>query len=54
MNKEKKYPVAALLRSRALEGYQKDFAKALLPGEAYTLSEAKAILDRYFKRKDVK
>ena len=44
---EKAYPTADLLRSKALSGYQRDFAKALLTEPAYTIREAKAILDKY-------
>lgn len=46
---EKTYPTAALLESKALSGYQRDFAKALLTKPAYTIREAKAILDKYSK-----
>ena len=44
---EKTYPTEALLRSKALAGYQQDFARVLLTRPAYTLREAKAILDRH-------
>mgnify|MGYP001025360949 CR=1 FL=1 len=44
-----RYPTARLLDSRALSGYQRDFAAALLPGPEYTLQEAKAILDKFFQ-----
>lgn len=46
---EKKYPTGALLKSKALAGYQPDFARAILTKPAYTLQEAKAILDKYAK-----
>ena len=50
---EKTYPTEALLQSKALAGYQKDFARALLPKSAYSLREAKQILDKFFiKRGD--
>lgn len=48
-NTEKVYPTAALLSSEALSGYQRDFAKTLLTKPAYTLREAKAILEQYSK-----
>lgn len=47
---EIRYPTAELLVSKALSGYQRDFAKVLLAEPAYTLQEAKAILDNYFKK----
>ena len=46
---EKTYPTEDLLRSKALSGYQQDFARALLTKPAYTLQEAKTILDKYSK-----
>ena len=46
---EKIYPTSALLQSKALAGYQQDFARAILTKPAYTLQEAKAILDKYAK-----
>lgn len=49
---EKTYPTEDLLNSKALAGYQKDFARALLVKPAYTLREAKQILDKFFKRGD--
>ena len=42
-------PTAQLLNSRALAGYQRDFAAALLTGPEYTLQEAKAGLDKFFQ-----
>lgn len=44
-----RHPTAQLLNSRALSGYRRDFAAALLTGPEYTLQEAKAILDKFFK-----
>lgn len=44
---EKVYPTEALLRSKALSGYQRDFARALLTKPGYTLREAKAVLDKH-------
>lgn len=46
---ELRYPTAALLNSKALSGYQRDFAKVLLTKPDYTLREAKDILERFFK-----
>lgn len=47
-----RYPTAELLASKALSGYQRDFAKALLTGPEYTLQEARAVLDKFFKGGD--
>ncbi len=44
-----RYPTAQLLESKALAGYQRDFAEALLTKPEYTLQEAKAVLDQFFK-----
>lgn len=44
---EKTYPTGELLRSRALAGYQRDFVRALLTKPAYTLREARAVLDKH-------
>ena len=46
---EKTYPTEALLTSKALAGYQTDFARALLTKTAYTVREAKDVLDKYLK-----
>lgn len=46
---EKTYPTEALLKSKALAGYQPDFARALLTKPAYTVREAKDVLDKYLK-----
>ncbi|MCI9472951.1 MAG: hypothetical protein HFF31_02975 [Flavonifractor sp.] len=43
-------PTEQLLRSKALAGYQKDFASVLLPGPEYTVEEARSILDQFFKK----
>lgn len=45
----KKYPTAKLLKSKALSGYQQDFAKVILTKAEYTLEEAKAALDKALK-----
>ena len=46
---EKTYPTEALLKSKALAGYQPDFARTLLTKPAYSVREAKEILDKYLK-----
>lgn len=46
---EKTYPTEALLNSKALAGYQPDFASVLLTKSAYTVREAKDVLDKYLK-----
>ena len=46
---EKTYPTEALLNSKALAGYQPDFARTLLTKSAYTVREAKEVLDKYLK-----
>lgn len=51
-NEAVKYKTKALLNSKALGGYQPDFAKALLTEPEYTLSEAQAVLNRFFKKEE--
>ena len=46
---EKKYPTAMLLRSKALAGYQPDFAKVILREPEYTVAEAQAALNAALK-----
>ena len=46
---EKRYPAEALLRSRVLSGYQKDFARVLLADKEYTIQEAIEVLDKVLK-----
>lgn len=41
-----------LLKHKALSGYQRDFARAILSEEAYTVEEAKRALDKALKRKE--
>lgn len=43
-----KYPVDALLKSKAFSGYQEDFAKVLLTEPEYTIEDARAALDEFF------
>lgn len=49
MEPEKRYRTEKLLKSRYLAGYQRDFAKVILTGPAYSIPEAKALLDRVLK-----
>lgn len=46
---EKRYPAEALLKSKALSGYQKDFAKVILANKEYTVQEAIEALDKMMK-----
>lgn len=46
---EKKYPASRLLKSRALSGYQPDFARVVLTKPEYTIREAKETLDAVLK-----
>ena len=47
--KQKKYPTAKLLKSKALSGYQQDFARVILSKPEYTIEDAKAALDKVLK-----
>jgi hypothetical protein len=47
-----KYSTARLLRSKALSGYQQDFARVILTAPEYTLSEALAALDAVLKKEE--
>lgn len=49
---EKKYLTSELLKSKYLAGYQRDFAKVILTEPEYTVSEARAVLDRVLKGDD--
>jgi len=51
---EKEYPTEKLLKSSHLAGYQRDFAKVILTEPKYTISEAKAVLDKALKGKERK
>lgn len=44
--KGKRYPAAKLLKSKALSGYQRDFAKVILGDKEYTIQEARELLDK--------
>lgn len=45
-----RYTREKLLASKALSGYQKDFAAVILTNGTYTLNEAKAALDAVLKK----
>lgn len=45
---EKTYPTESILQSKEFSGFQREFARALLPKPAYTIREAKAILTKFF------
>ena len=47
-----KFKTERLLKSKALAGYQQDFAKVILKKEEYTIEEAKAALDAVLKKGD--
>lgn len=49
---ETRYSAAELLASKALAGYQRDFAKVLLTEPEYTLQDAKAVLEKFFSGGD--
>ena len=46
MSSKVKIPTESLLKSKALSGYQVDFARAILTKPEYTVDEAKAELDK--------
>ena len=46
---EKIYPTADLLRSKALAGYQPDFARSVLTKPSYSIREARETLDKYLE-----
>ena len=48
--KAQKYPTEKLLKSKALSGYQPDFARVILAEKEYTIEDAKAALDQALKR----
>ena len=48
--KERAYKTEKVLKSKALAGYQPDFARAILVNDYYTISEAIAALDAVLKR----
>lgn len=51
MSKSKiKYQTERLLQSKALAGYQKDFARVILTDPEYTVEEAKAAIEAALKK----
>ena len=48
-NEDKRYTRAALLKSKRFSHIQKDFLKAILTGESYTLAEAENAIKSAFK-----
>lgn len=48
---DKKYRTEKLLCSKHLEGYQPDFARAILTEPEYTIRDARRILDKKLGRK---
>lgn len=49
-NLEAVYSTERLLKSKALAGYQQDFAKVILTKPYYTIPEARAALDAVLKK----
>ena len=47
---EPRYQTERLLKSKALAGYQPDFAWAILKVDSYTITEARAALDAVLKK----
>lgn len=45
-----KYRTEAILKCSEFKGVQKDFLKALLPKEEYTIAEARKIVKAFFKK----
>lgn len=45
----KRYPTEKLLKSKALSGYQPDFARVILKEPEYSVEEAKAALEQALK-----
>ena len=48
---EVRFATEKLIKSHALADYQEDFARAILTKKEYTVSEAKAALDKVLKKK---
>ena len=48
-NESVKFPTEVLLKSKALAGYQKDFARVILTESCYTLEDAITLLDKKLK-----
>ena len=51
-SKEPKIPTEQLLKSKALSGYQPDFARAILTEKEYTLTEVEKLLAGVRVRKE--
>ena len=49
-NPEAVYQTERLLKSKALAGYQQDFARVILVKPFYTIKEARAALDAVLKK----
>ena len=49
-NPEAVYQTERLLKSKALAGYQQDFAKVILTKPEYSIEEARAALDAGLKK----
>ena len=49
-NLEAVYQTERLLKSKALAGYQQDFARVILTKPFYTITEARAALDAVLKK----
>lgn len=45
-----RYNTERLLRSKALAGYQPDFARAILTEPEYTIEEAKSAIDKALRK----
>ena len=50
----KSYTAEKLLKSKALAGYQQDFARIILTKPKYTVEEAKATLDEVLNKRNHK
>ena len=49
-NEPVRYQTERLLKSKALAGYQKDFARVILTKPEYSIEEARAALDAVLKK----
>lgn len=54
VKKEVPIKTELIIKSKKFKEFQKDFLKVLLPNNYYTISEAQAILNKYFKIDDKK
>jgi len=46
---DSRHPTEALLKSKALSGFQPDFVRAVLTGPEYTVEDALDALNKFFK-----